>query len=164
MTRRTLTGAVLVAVLLSVAVPPAVAKSKPKPDRTPPVSTIHTEDMALRAGVDGEPPEPVRALTLVEGTSRDNKRGLIDYVVIRFTREDPVGGHLGAIEVDTCEPPHRTCNWSATVPDLDDKLIQADPMMGVMHALPAVWDVQVKAYDKAGNVETNGPAIQIVVI
>lgn len=151
--------------VLLLAAGPAEAKRRPKPDRTPPVSTITTEDMAVKVGVDSsEPPEAIREHTLVEGTARDNKRGQIDYVVIRFTREDPVAGHLGEIEVDTCEPPRRTCLWTARVPWLDDDLIEADPVMGITHGVPAVWDVEVYAVDEAGNRERNGPAIQIVVI
>ena len=167
--------ATLVLVLLLSALhgaPPAAAKTtaKPKPDRTPPRSVIHDEDMAVKVGMDADrdapaqPPPPVAPLTMVTGTTTDNKGGTIDYVVIRFSREDPVAGTLGEIETATCEPPRRTCRWSARVPWLDDDLIDADPMMGITHGLPAVWTVSVKSYDRAGNVEANGPAIQIVVI
>ena len=162
-------AAVLIVGLLAVPAD-AVAKKKKKPDRTPPTSTIHTKNNAVRIGMDADqdapaqPPGPALKYTMVTGSTVDNAGGLIDYVVIRFSREDPVGGTLGEIETATCEPPRRTCRWQARVPWLDDDLIMADPVLGVTHGVPAVWNVTVKAYDEAGNVETNGPAIQIVVI
>jgi hypothetical protein len=163
---------VLVALVLSLAAPPAGAgaKPKPKPDRTPPHSVIHTKNMAIKIGTDADqdapaqPPATLLPYSLVEGRTTDNKGGLIDYVVIRFSHDDPLVGTAGAIETATCEPPRRVCNWTARVPWLDDDLIMADPVLGLAHGVPAIWNVTVKGYDEAGNVETNGPAIQIVVI
>jgi hypothetical protein len=173
MRHRAPAAALAVALVLAVAAPAAgaaAAKKKPKPDRTPPRSVIHDEDMSVKVGMDADqdapaqPPARLAPHTMVTGSTRDNKGGLIDYVVIRFSREDPVAGTLGEIETATCEPPRRTCHWSARVPWLDDDLIMADPVLGLTHGVPAIWNVTVKAYDEAGNVEANGPAIQIVVI
>jgi hypothetical protein len=162
-------AAVLIVGILAVPAD-AAKRRKPKPDRTPPRSVIHDENNAVKLGMDADqdapaqPPAQLEPSTKVTGTSTDNKGGLIDYVVIRFHREDPLGGTLGEIETATCEPPRRTCHWEARVPWLDDDLIQADPVLGVTHGIPAIWTVSVKAYDEAGNVETSGPEIQIVVI
>ncbi len=42
-------------------------------------------------------PAVLEPYTKVTGITTDAKGELIDYVVIRFTREDPVGGTLGEI-------------------------------------------------------------------
>ena len=160
----------LTAALATAAPPAATAATKAKKDRTPPRSVIHTEDGAVKVGMDADrdapvkPPARLREHTLVTGTTTDRKGGRIDYVVIRFSREDPVAGTLGEIETATCEPPRRVCHWTAPVPWLDDDLIGADPLLGATHGLPAEWTVTVKAYDEAGNVERRPPSITILVI
>ncbi|MCA1727391.1 MAG: hypothetical protein LC722_07020 [Actinobacteria bacterium] len=170
---RTRLAALTAAILLVLAggtAPSAAAKAKPKPDRTPPHSVIDDRNNAVKIGMDADrdapvqPPGPLAPRTVVTGRTTDNKGGLIDYVVIRFSHEDPVAGTLGEIETATCEPPRRTCRWSARVPWLDDDLIIADPVLGITHGIPARWTVTVKAYDEAGNVEPRGPSITILVI
>lgn len=106
------------------------------PDDVPPASAFSTRDGAVLVRLAGQ---------TVAGSSRDDASG-VDQVLVTFT---PLVGSPATLRATlTCDQAdRRVCNWTSSLPPL-----------------PGRYEVNARAVDVSGNVESPGPTISVLVV
>lgn len=104
-------------------------------DTTPPITRITTADLSVLV-------QHADSGAVVVGEAADAQSG-VAAVYVSFT---PVAGH-DAARTAMLDCAGGTCFWAARGP-----------------LLPGVWTVRAQAVDRAGNAESQGPSITVVIV